>query len=93
MEDKEITVMAKKYVDKCSHCGGVVIEKEVTEVLYGGVNTAILRIKAGVCLLCGERLYTSEIVRQFEEIEAKLAQQETAEFVPVGQSFQVVLSA
>jgi YgiT-type zinc finger domain-containing protein len=92
MEDKEIT-MERKYVEKCPRCGGVVIEKEVTEVLYGGVNTAILRIKAGVCLLCGERLYTPEIVRQFEEIEAKLEQQKTAEFEPVGQSFQVVLSA
>jgi YgiT-type zinc finger domain-containing protein len=84
--------MERKYVEKCPRCGGTVIEKEVTEVLYGGVNTAILRIKAGVCLLCGERLYTPEIVRQFEEIEAKLEQQETAEFEPVGQSFQVVLS-
>lgn len=85
--------MERKYVEKCPRCGGTVIEKEVTEVLYGGVNTAILRIKAGVCLLCGERLYTPEIVRQFEEIEAKLEQQETAEFEPVGQSFQVVLSS
>lgn len=85
--------MERKYVEKCPRCGGTVIEKEVTEVLYGGVNTAILRVKAGVCLLCGERLYTPEIVRQFEEIEAKLEQQETAEFEPVGQSFQVVLSA
>ncbi len=84
--------MERKYVEKCPRCGGTVIEKEVTEVLYGGVNTAILRIKAGVCLLCGERLYTPEIVRQFEEIEAKLEQQETAEFEPVGQSFQVALS-
>jgi len=85
--------MERKYVEKCPRCGGTVIEKEVTEVLYGGVNTAILRIKAGVCLLCGERLYTPEIVRQFEEIEAKLEQQETAEFEPLGQSFQVVLSS
>ena len=85
--------MERKYVEKCPRCGGTVIEKEVTEVLYGGVNTAILRIKVGVCLLCGERLYTPEIVRQFEEIEAKLEQQETAEFEPLGQSFQVVLSS
>jgi hypothetical protein len=60
--------------------------------LYGGVNTAILRVKAGVCELCGERFYTPEIVREFEEIETKLEQQETAEFKPVGRSFQVVLS-
>lgn len=84
--------MESKYVEKCPRCGGVIVEKDVTELLYGGVNTAILRVKAGVCELCGERLYTPETIRQFEEIEAKLEQQETAEFKPVGQSFQVVLS-
>jgi YgiT-type zinc finger domain-containing protein len=85
--------MEGKYVEHCPRCGGPVIEKEVTEVLYGGVNTALLRIRAGVCQLCGERLYTPEIVRLFEQIEAKLEQQETAEFEPLGQSFQVVLSS
>lgn len=84
--------MDREYVEKCPRCGGAVIEKDVTEVLYGGVNTAILRVKAGVCELCEERFYPPEIVRQFEAIEAKLEQQETAEFKPVGRSFQVVLS-
>ena len=84
--------MERKYIEQCARCGGVVIEKEVTEILFGGGNTAILRVKAGVCQLCGERYYTPEVVRQFEEIEAKLEQQETAGFEPVGQSFQVVLS-
>ncbi|RME45896.1 MAG: YgiT-type zinc finger protein [Caldilineae bacterium] len=83
--------MTKNYVEKCPRCGGTVVEKEVTEVLYGGVNTAILRIKTGVCVLCGERLYTPEMVRQFEEIEARLEKQETADFEPLGQSFQVLL--
>lgn len=83
--------MENKYVEKCPRCGGEVVEKEVTELLYGGVNTAILRITVGVCLQCGERLYTPESVKQFEEIEAKLEQQETAEFEPLGQSFQVEL--
>ena len=89
LEDKEITM---NYVEKCPRCGGTVVEKEITEVLYGGVDTAFLSIRAGVCLLCGERLYTPETVRQFEEIEAKLEHQETADFQPLGQSFQVVLS-
>ncbi|OQY27857.1 MAG: YgiT-type zinc finger domain-containing protein [Anaerolineaceae bacterium 4572_5.1] len=75
-----------KYVKKCPRCNGTVVEKEVTEVLYGGVNTAILSVKTGVCLLCGERLYTPELVRQFETIETKLEHQETTEFHPVGQS-------
>lgn len=79
------------YVERCPRCDGPVVEKEVKEVLYGGTNTAFLLVKVGLCLHCGERLYTPEIVRRFEEIEAKLEQQETAEFQPLGTSFQVVL--
>jgi len=79
-----------KYVRKCPICSGQVIEKEVTEVLSGGINTAFIRVKAGVCLHCGERLYTPETVRRFEEIEAKLERQETSEFQPLGKSFQVI---
>jgi len=52
-----------KYLEKCPRCAGVVVEKEVTELLYGGVNTAFLKVKVGICLLCGERLYTPEVVR------------------------------
>jgi len=80
-----------KYLEKCPRCAGVVVEKEVTEVLYGGVNTAFLKVKVGICLLCGARLYTPEVVRQFEQIEAKLEKQETADFQAVGQSFEIAL--
>lgn len=68
--------------------GGEVIEKEVDEVLSGWVNTAFLKIEVGVCLHCGERFYTPETVKKFEEIEAKLKRQETTGFKPVGRSFQ-----
>lgn len=77
-------------VKYCPRCGGEIVEKQVTEVLSGGVNTAFVRVLAGVCLACGERLYTPETVQKFEEIEAKLAHQQTAEFKPLGQSYQVV---
>ena len=80
-----------KYVEKCPRCAGTVVEKEITELLYGGVNTAFLKVKIGVCLLCGERLYTPKVVKQFEQIEAKLVRQETEDFQPLGQSFEVEL--
>ena len=79
------------FVKKCPRCGGAIIEKRVREVLYGGTNTAFLTVEAGVCLRCGERLYTPETVRRFEEIEAKLEQQNTDDFQPIGRSFQAVL--
>lgn len=75
--------------EKCPVCGGELVEKEVEKLLRGGIHTAILRVQAEVCLHCGERLYSQETVRRFEEIRAKLERRETADFQPLEQSFQV----
>jgi YgiT-type zinc finger domain-containing protein len=75
--------------DKCPICGGELVEKEVEKLLHGGIHTAILTVCAEVCLHCGERLYSQETVRRFEEIRAKLERQQTAEFEPLGLSFLV----
>jgi YgiT-type zinc finger domain-containing protein len=74
---------------KCPVCGGEMIEKEVEKLLRGGLHTAIVRVKAEVCLRCGERLYTQETVKQFEQIRDKLERQDLSDFQPLGQSFQV----
>ncbi len=76
---------------KCPVCGGELIEKDVEKLLRGGVHTAVLQVRAEVCLHCGERLYSQETVRQFEQIRTKLARQEFLEFKPLGQSFQATL--
>ncbi len=76
--------------EKCPVCGGELIEKDVEKLLRGGVNTAIIRVKAEVCLHCGERLYSQETVKRFDEIRKKLERKEVANFQPIGQSFQVV---
>jgi YgiT-type zinc finger domain-containing protein len=65
------------------------VEKEVEKLLRGGNHTAALKVRAEVCLHCGERLYSQEIVRRFEEIRAKLERQDTGEFEQMGFSFQV----
>ena len=75
---------------KCPVCGHELVEKEVEKLLRGGVHTAVMKVRAEVCLHCGERLYSQDIVRRFEEIRAKLERQETDTFRPMGQSFQVV---
>ncbi len=90
LEGKEIVMT---YSKKCPSCGETVIEKKITEVLYGGNHTAFLDVKAGVCLHCGERLYTPDIIRLFEKIEEKLENQELSDFQAVGKSFQVTLPA
>ncbi len=78
-----------KPFDKCPICGGELVEKEVEKLLKGGIHTAVLRVRAEVCLRCGERLYAVETVRRFEQIRQKLERQQVAEFQPLGQTFQV----
>ena len=78
---------------KCPVCGGELVEKDVEKLLRGGSHTAILTARAEVCLSCGERLYTQETVRHFEQIRAKLERQEFTEMQPLGQSFQVTQTA
>ena len=75
--------------NKCPICGGEVIEKEVEKLLRGGNNTAVIRVKAEVCLHCGERLYSKDTVKYFEEIRTKLKKQEVSDFEVVGQTYQV----
>jgi len=79
-----------KPFNKCPVCGGELAEKEVEKLLKGGVHTAVIKVRAEVCLQCGERLYSAETVRRFEQIRQKLASQDVAEFKPLGQSFQVL---
>ena len=76
---------------KCPVCGGEMVEKEVEKLLRGGKNTAAVKVRAEVCLHCGERLYSQETVRMFEKIRTKLARDETKEYQHLGRSFQVRL--
>lgn len=78
-----------KPFEKCPICGGEVVEKEVEKLLRGGNHTAVVTVLAEVCLHCGERLYSPETVRRFEEIRSKLAREDTEGFEPVGWTFQV----
>lgn len=78
-----------KPFDKCPVCGGELQVKEVEKLLRGGVHTVIIKVKAGVCLHCGERLYSHETVKLFEKIRRKLQRKEVANFQPIGQSFQL----
>jgi len=75
--------------EKCPVCGGELVKKEVEKLLKGGIHVAVVKVEAEICLHCGERLYSHETVRRFEEIRAKLEHQEIELFQPLGQSFQV----
>jgi len=76
--------------EKCPVCGGELVEKEVEKLLRGGANTAVMKVRADICLHCGERLYSEETIRHFEEVRRKLEQDDVSVFRRLGQSFQVV---
>ena len=84
-ESKEETM---KLFEKCPVCGGEIVEKEVEKVLKGGLNTAITKVKAEVCLHCGERLYSTDTISRFEDIREKLARENVSEFEPIGKTFR-----
>jgi YgiT-type zinc finger domain-containing protein len=85
----EMIKQKKKPFEKCPICGGELEEKEVEKLLHGGVHTAIIKVRAEVCLYCGERLYSHETVRRFEEIRRKLEREEVTSFKILGKTFQV----
>ena len=68
------------------------MEQEVEKLLRGGVNMAVVKVPADVCLHCGECPYSQETVMLFERIREKLEQRVVADFELVGQSFQVAVS-
>jgi YgiT-type zinc finger domain-containing protein len=78
--------------NQCPVCGGELVEKQVEKLLRGGYHTAVICVPAEVCLHCGERLYSQDVVRRFEQIRIKLQRQEVERFQPLGQSFRVVES-
>ncbi|MBI5215413.1 MAG: YgiT-type zinc finger protein [Ignavibacteriae bacterium] len=77
---------------ECPVCGNTMVEKNVEKLLRGGTNTATVKVKAEVCLHCGERLYSKETIHQFEDIRRKLELRDTKEFSRVGESYTVALT-
>ena len=75
--------------DKCPICSGELKEKEVEKLLRGGNHTAVLQVHAEVCLHCGERLYTEDTVKFFEQVRNKLKRQDVSDFQLMGRSFSV----
>lgn len=76
-------------LDRCPRCGGELVEKMVEKLLRGGDNFAAVTVPAEVCRRCGEYLYSMETIELFERARLKLADQDVADFVPLGHSFRI----
>lgn len=55
--------------EKCSYCGGTIIEKRVDlhRKVKSGHHVLIENVPAGVCTSCGARFYVSHVVHRIEE--------------------------
>ncbi len=68
---------------------GELQSEQVEKLLRGGVHTVSMKVAAEVCLHCGERLYTEDVVRSFEKIRGQLRKQDFSHFKSLGQSFTI----
>ena len=75
--------------ETCPVCGGYVIEKDVEELIMGGNNTAMLTVETEVCLHCGERFYSKDLINKFENIQKKLENDQTKDFKLLGKTYAV----
>ena len=80
--------MMTELFEKCPLCGGELFKKRVKKVLSGGVHTAAFEMEAQVCSHCGERLYTPEAMRAFDNIREMLEKGEVRELTPIGSNFK-----
>ncbi|HPG41985.1 MAG TPA: YgiT-type zinc finger protein [bacterium] len=78
--------------NKCPVCGGEITVKRVEKIIKGGNHTATVAINAEVCLHCGERLYSKETIEIFEQIRAKLENNQVNDFREAGKSYLVQTS-
>ena len=69
-------------------CGGDLVRKQVEKLLRGGNHTVAINVTAEVCTHCGERLYSSDTVRRFEQIREKITRGDLDDFELIGQTFQ-----
>ena len=75
--------------DRCPLCGGELADRVVEKLLRGGVDTAVLKVQAEVCVRCAGRIYTQKAIRQFERVREKLEKKQTGEMTKVGATYHV----
>jgi YgiT-type zinc finger domain-containing protein len=73
----------------CPLCRGDVKKMDVDVLVREGTNVVLVKVKAEVCLQCGEKLYGPEEVMLFDDIRKKLRKGMTGEFREVGRFYEL----
>ena len=74
---------------KCPVCRGKLVEKDVERFLRNDGDTAVLKVKADVCLKCSTKLYAPKIITRIAEVKRKLSKGQVEDFVLIGKSYEV----
>lgn len=70
----------------CPLCSGKVKEKKTEKIIKVGKDVVILKVKAGVCQQCGEKIYTKEAHEEIQKIRSEL-KEKIKELIPVGHAY------
>ncbi len=77
----------------CPICGGDIEVKEVEKIVKGGTNVAILKVKAGVCSKCGEKIYSKRTHEMIQKVRKELELGKTKNFEAVGRTYRYKVTA
>jgi len=83
----------EEIVPVCPVCSGKVTVKEVEKIVKGGSNVAILKVKAGVCSKCGERIYSKDTHEKIQKIRKELELGKTEDFEVIGRAYRYKVTA
>ena len=70
----------------CPLCGGRVVKQETEKIIRVGQDVVILKVQAGVCQHCGEKIYTKETHDRIQKIRKELKER-ISELKPVGRTY------
>jgi YgiT-type zinc finger domain-containing protein len=72
-------------LSKCARCGSNELEdRSVEKLVRGGDDAVVLRVRATVCLRCGERYFPLEAVQAIEQARDDLKEGKVGRFRPLG---------
>lgn len=83
----------EEIVPVCPICSGSVTIKEVEKIVKGGSNVAILKVRAGVCSKCGERIYSKDVHEKIQKVRKELELGKTKDFEVVGHTYKYRVTA
>lgn len=74
---------------KCPVCKGKLVDRDVEKFLRSNGDTAIMHVKAEVCINCSTKLYSPRLIARFAEVKKKLKKGQTEDFVLIGKTYEI----